>query len=571
MRNSLRFILSAIEQKRWFLLGYGALILECITPILAALFQRDLIDRVFLKGHYEVFTKLLALYAVFYFGPKLWFTVRKVIFFHVSYRAQGVLIQRFLEKIGRLSNADLTKESTGKLLNTLRTDISDACDVAVNQMLSEWVYVVVMILLLSLSIASISVSLFLIVLAVACVYYGLLKWFGPKTKAYASAVRHERRGVATTVEEGISGVREIVAFNRQEWQMSRYNQVFQQYFKAVKSENLYKAKILFVSEPFMYGTKLLVILLGAYQLMKGRVSLGAFVVSYTLVDQLVTALGQLFQLSLTGKRLTAPVQQIQRILTMQEESIGTRLFEEPIHSIRFENVTFRYQQELEPILKNLTLEIPTGKKVAIVGKSGSGKSTIAQLLLRMAKPESGEITMNHVTIWSYGEQYTDRVSVVFQQPHFMPLSIVDNLVFHRAYQQEQIDDACRCALCDDFIRKLPDGFETMLGERGTNLSGGQKQRLALSRALLTHADLLILDEATSALDSETEYQVQMNLDKIRRGKTTLIIAHRLSTIQNADLIIVMDQGQIVAQGTHETLLEESTLYQSLFHASYKSV
>lgn len=558
------FILKYINKKPWFLLGYATLFLESLTPIIAILLQRDLIDRVFIERQYQEFSMLILLYSIFFFAPKLLFTVRRVTFYHIGYHLRMSLTKEFLLKVYELPAEIFNKEHVGKLLNNIRNDISDASDVAVNQLMSESVKILLTIIFLSYSIAYISFTMFLVVIAVSVIYYFLLHKFGEKTKQYSQHVREEKSNVSVTIEESISAVREIVAYNRQDWQMKNFENKFHCYFKAILREGLYKIKILFVSEPFLYGTKIIVILFGGMRAISNNVSLGAFVVSFTLVDQLITELGQLFQQGLMGKRLVASVNCIQSVMGEQSTEFGNLEFDSQINSIQFRNVTFRYSPDSEPILNNLSIDFPIGKKVALVGESGSGKSTIIQLLLRAYSPEKGDISINGVPVHNYGEQYSDKISVVFQQPHFIPSSIKENLVFDKVYQQVEIETICKEMLCHDFIQGFPKQYGTEVGERGTTLSGGQKQRLALSRAILKNTEILILDEATSALDTETEYRVQQNIDKLRQGKTTIIIAHRMSTIQNADFIYVLDKGRVVAQGTHETLMTESLIYKELY-------
>lgn len=564
MWNSMAFMIKYINKKWWLLLGYIALILECLTPIIAVLLQRDLIDQVFINQQYQLFAKLLALYAVFFFGPKLWFTIRKVTFFHISYHLQMSLTDGFLRKIYTLPNEQLEKEDAGKLLNNIRNDIADASDATVNQMLSESVFVIVTILFLVASITYINFSVLIYVLVVALVYYFLLHFFGAKTKAYAHEIRAARANVSVTVEESVSAVREIVAFNRQDWQMKRYLDRFQRYYKALLKEGIYKSKILFVSEPFLYGTKLIVILFGGMHVISSKISLGDFVISFTLVDQLVTALGQLFQISLAGKRLVAPVACIQSLMNKDDSAFGIETFVGEVKSIAFKEVCFSYKKDLEPVIHNLSIDFPVGKKIAFVGASGSGKSTLAQLLLRRYTPDSGHVQINGVSVHAYGDQYTDKVSVVFQQPHFIPTTIKENLVFNGVYEWAHIEMICKEMHCHEFIDGFPDKYDTEVGERGTRLSGGQKQRIALARALIKNTEVLILDEATAALDTETEYIVQQNIDKLRKGKTTIIIAHRLSSILNADYIYVFDKGSVVAEGTHESLLAKSDVYRKLY-------
>ncbi len=562
--SSLLYLLKYNEKKRWFIVGYTALILECVTPVVAILLQRDLIDQVFIAKQYDLFPKLLALYALFFFGPKLWFTVRKVTFFHVSYQIQMSLTKAFLSKVYYLPTARFNEQHTGKLLNHMRNDITESCDLAVNQILSESVRNILSIILIALAVANIDKMMLVIVSIVALIYYVLQDRFGKKTKQFSKHVKDEKSEVAIAIEESISSIKEVIAFNRQDWQLAHYEKQFSEYFKAVLKEGLYAVKILFISEPFFYGTKLIAIFFGGMAVISSQISLGAFVVSFTFVDQLVTELGQLFQQALTGKKLVASVECIQSVMENDSIEFGTMHFTKGVESIKFEDVTFSYTAESEPVLNHLTIDFPKGKKIAIVGKSGSGKSTIGQLLLRAYSPNNGEITINEIPVNSYGEQYADKISVVFQQPHFIPLSIKENLIFDKVYEQDEIENACKEMLCHDFIMEFSEGYETQVGERGTTLSGGQKQRLALTRAVLKNTEILILDEATSALDTETEFYVQKNLDKLRKGKTTIIIAHRMSTIQNADIIYVLDKGKVIAYGTHEKLISESTTYNELY-------
>lgn len=563
MRSSFLFLYRYMTKKQWFLLGYFALVLEGLTPLIAVLYQRDVIDRVFIKGQHDEFPLLLSLYALFFFAPKLWFTVRKVCFFHLSYHLQMRLNTQFLNKIYQLPTEKFNQESSAKLLNTIRNDISDASDIALNQLLSDLVMALLSVLMLSIAVARISFIMLGVAGLVAMAYYALLQGFTGKTRNLAHKIRQEKANLSETAEESIAATREIVAYSRQNWQLERYEARHKVLHQAIFKEGLYKAKIIFLSEPLLYGAKLSVIFFGGLHVIQTGGSLGTFVVSFTLVDQLVSSLGQVFQLSLTAKRLEAPVKKIQDILFEPSEKIGDKALTSEISSLVFKGVTFRYSGEMNPVLNDFNLEIPLGKKVAFVGASGSGKSTLGQLLLRRYLPERGQILINGEPLDGYSQSYTDRVSMVFQNPHFFPMSLRENLCLGKAYPEAQILKVCDSMQCRSLVENR---FEEALGERGANLSGGQKQRLALARALLKNTDILILDEATSALDTETEFKVQENIDLMRKGKTTIVIAHRLSTILNADLICLIDKGQVAAKGTHESLMATSEIYQKLYTA-----
>lgn len=563
MKHSIKFLFKYMK-KRWLILGYGALLLECLTPVVAAFYQKNLIDVVFIDNQYNQFPWLIALYGLFFFGPRLWFTVRRVTFNHIKYHVQEALTHQFILKLYALPQRIFNEQHVGQLLNHIRTDVNDACEIGVNKLLSEAMKSCLYIIALSLVLMVINMTLFLIVLLVALVYYLLLHVLGAKTKYYAQRVREEKNRVSINIEESISAVREIVAFNRQQWQSDWFEACFSDYYQTIVKESMFKARTILCSEPFLYGTKIIVIVIGGINIINHQLTLGAFVISFTLVEQLVNELGMLFQHALEGKRLDAAVQAIEVILNKEEKYVGKLFLDEYIQSISFRDVTFSYKSNQTPVLRHLSLNLPIGKKIAFVGESGSGKSTIAQLLIKAYEVDEGGIYINEHPINEYNGSYLNRVGIVHQEPYFLPISIGENLMFDDNYDESILESICKNMQCYDFIHEFPEGYQTVVGERGSSLSGGQKQRLALARSLLKDPELLILDEATSALDMETERVVQGHIDQLRQGKTTVIIAHRISTIQNADIIYVLDKGRISAQGTHDVLLKESSYYRNLY-------
>jgi ATP-binding cassette subfamily B protein len=235
-------------------------------------------------------------------------------------------------------------------------------------------------------------------------------------------------------------------------------------------------------------------------------------------------------------------------------------------AVILENVTFAYPTRPEqPALKNFTLRVRPGQTIALVGPSGAGKTTVFQLLLRFYDPQSGRIALDGVDIRDASpEDVRRRIGIVPQDPAIFGATAADNIRYGRPDASDaDVRAAAEAAQAAGFIRALPQGFETQVGERGLRLSGGQRQRVAIARAILRNAPILLLDEATAALDAESEHAVQAALGPLMQGRTTLVIAHRLATVLRADQIVVMDQGQIVAQGTHAELVAQGGLYARL--------
>ncbi len=283
------------------------------------------------------------------------------------------------------------------------------------------------------------------------------------------------------------------------------------------------------------------------------------------------------------KRITNVTQSLQRGLASaesvfafldekEEHDTGTKQLAKVKGDIKIENLTFRYPSSEKDILAQINLEIKSGETVALVGSSGSGKTTLANLIPRFYSPEQGEIRLDGESLHEISlKSLRDQIALVSQEVVLFNDSVYNNISYgsNSQFTKDEVLNAAKLANALEFIEELPQGFETQIGENGTRLSGGQKQRLAIARAILKNAPILVLDEATSALDNQSEKLVQEALDRLMTSRTTLVIAHRLSTIQHADKIVVMEQGRIVEIGKHEELLAKNGVYSNLYHIQFQ--
>ena len=381
-------------------------------------------------------------------------------------------------------------------------------------------------------------------------------------------VQQKLADVATVAEENIVGVHVVKAFaqepQEQEKFRARSEGVFAQTIRANRQRALYVPLISWV--PMV--AQAAVLLVGARMVTRGELTVGGFVAFNLYLGMLVMPLRSLGMWIGQAQRATASGERIFQIMDEPEDITDNPSAVElpPGHGrIQFENVTFEYMRG-RPVLEAINLEIPAGRTIALIGHTGSGKTTLTSLVPRFYDVTSGRVMVDgvdvrHVTLRSLRRA----IGVISQDPFLFSATVRENIAFGRAdIGDEEVERVARLAQAHEFVEQLPNGYDTVIGERGITLSGGQRQRLAIARALAVDPRILILDDATASVDATTEAKIRLGLREAKRGRTTLIIAHRLSTIALADEIVVLDSGRIVARGEHAELLETSSVYRDIY-------
>lgn len=373
---------------------------------------------------------------------------------------------------------------------------------------------------------------------------------------------------ANRLQEYLNGIGTIKAYNLTGDKFVRLEKAFKTFMKeSIRIEGSLQPIFLTALGIIRAGFPIM-IFVGTHLLLGGNLDVITFftflIIGTRVFDPLNTALNNLAEIGYDN-------QAGERIVNLLKEPILTGEKNSPKNnSIRFKNVTFSYSDKA--VLKNLSITMNQGSLTALVGPSGSGKTTVLKLISRFYDPESGQVLIGNQDIKDTNpEALLEKISIVFQDVYLFQDTIGNNIMFGlEGATKKQVEEAAKKACCHDFIMKLPNGYDNLVGEGGCTLSGGEKQRISIARAILKNSPIVLLDEATASLDPENELDIQKAINELIKGRTVVVVAHRLKTIANADNIIVLDKGEIVEEGTHEKLLENKSLYHNLWMLQQKS-
>ncbi|MDW7784021.1 lipid A ABC transporter ATP-binding protein/permease MsbA [Morganella morganii] len=463
------------------------------------------------------------------------------------------------------------QQSTGTLLSRITYDseqVASSSSGALVTVVREGAYIIALFGLMFYN----SWQLSLILIVIAPIVAFVIRKVSVRFREISKNMQSGMGQVSASAEQMLKGHKEVLIFGGQKVENDRFDKVSnhmrRQGMKLVTASSIADPIIQIIAS-FALA---FVLFAASFPEIKEALSAGSITVVFSSMIALMRPLKSLTNVNAQFQRGMAACQTLFVLLDMeQEKDTGTKVLKDAKGDVAFENVTFRYQGKENPALKNVSFTIPSGKTVALVGRSGSGKSTIANLITRFYEIESGHITIDGNDIRDYTlASLRSQVALVSQNVHLFNDTVANNIAYatEGKYTRKQIEKAAEMAYAMDFINKMEKGLDTEIGENGVLLSGGQRQRIAIARALLRDAPILILDEATSALDTESERAIQAALDELQKNRTCLVIAHRLSTIEKADEILVVQDGEVQERGTHDELVKQPGIYAQLYNMQF---
>ncbi len=483
------------------------------------------------------------------------------------------LREELYHKMIHLPISHFVREKTGILMSRIINDVTIVSDSISHELqisINNFFIIVTHVGILAL----ISYKLLLMVFIGVPVLLWPVNYFSKKIKSITTNEQSRLADLNGHLQEVISGIRVIRAFGMEPYEQEQFRQI---------NNNLYRENFRYrlnhVIGPSLVelATSLIIVTLlvyGGFRIMEGEFSMGSFFTFLFTLIILMSPIKQMASWVNVVNRASSAGDRIFEIIDRKEEIEHA---ENPVSlgkltkKIEFRNVSFRYPETEEYVLKNIDFTLPIGKTFALVGHSGAGKSTLVDLIPRFYDPQEGEIVIDGVNIKNLSiENLRSKIGVVTQDIFLFNGTIRDNIAYgNKSIPFDKVKEAANMAFADEFIDKLPDQYDTYIGERGLMLSGGQRQRLSIARALLKNPEILILDEATSALDTQSERLVQKALETLMKDRTTFVIAHRLSTIFSSDKILVLDDGRIIETGTHDQLLKKSGKYKKLYSMQFE--
>lgn len=573
MKDYLRVLkLGMIDKKFTFLvfsLSILAVIFDALSPLALKLIF-DFLEQQVRVGFKDFDPKNLYIFFLLYIVlimAKSFFTLTGD-FYSMKWwqRTRNRLASRVFEHLENLSASFFEKESTGKLIEKVSqgvNDLQNILDASITDIFPQVIFIIIAIFFL-LKINSffglvimIGIPIFLLISAL----------FTKILNRYQDRVRDAAEKATTIRVETIGNIKTVKAFATEKRHLDALNRTLENLFKANVKRGKSRVKMNILRFSIVDGTQALIIILGSYWAATGKMTIGTLVMTWTYFSK---SYGPLWSLTRIYDHIQRDMRSVKRVFDILDTKEEVQDINRAINlrsirgDVEFQDVKFKYRNK--NVINGLNLKISSGQVVAIVGKSGVGKSTLAKLLLRFYDPQEGNILVDGHNIREITQKsLRENIGVVLQDTAIFNDTAYNNIAYaNPKASKNDVIKAAHIANAHDFVRDLPEGYDTMVGERGVRLSGGEQQRVNIARAVLKNPPILVLDEATSHLDSESEQLIQDALWKLIKGRTSIVIAHRLSTVMKADLIVVLDKGKISEVGTHDELVKHEGIYNKLF-------
>ncbi len=559
-----------------FLFAIGSTIFSIISPKILGNATTEIYTGLIAKINntgginFSNIKKILITLGILYLISALFSYIQSLIMTSVSSKTCYKLRKEVSIKLNRLPMSYFDKQNTGDTLSIITNDI-DTLQMSLNSSLTQVITSIVTVIGIFIMMCSINVTLAITTALVLPVASTIVMIIVSKSQKHFKNQQKYLAKVDSEVEEMISGQLVIKAFNAEEKTISKFNEdnekLYNAGFKAGFLSGLMQPIMNFVGN-LNYAV---IAIIGAIFAIKGKITVGNIQSFIQYSRQFTNPIAQLAQISNQIQSMLAASERVFEFLSVDDYIDDGKLdVKDIVGNVEFKNVEFGYNPN-KIIIKNFNAKIKKGQKIAIVGPTGAGKTTIVKLLMRFYEPNRGEILLDGKNIRDFKRsEYESVFAMVLQDTWLFNGTIFDNLRYGNLNAtDEEVIASAKIANADFFIRTLPEGYNLVLNEETNNISGGQKQLLTIARAILANPKILILDEATSNVDTRTEELIQKAMDKVMEGRTSFIIAHRLSTIKNADLILVMDEGDIVEVGKHDELLKKNGFYAKIYNSQFE--
>ncbi|WP_150262651.1 ABC transporter ATP-binding protein [Parvimonas micra] len=554
-----------IEYKKLYMLMFVVVIsgiLQAVVPLSIKLLTDDFITKQNLKGFIIagigffslVIISTLAIYSFYVFGGKL------------EYQVSKEIRKSVFERIEKFSLTNIKKYETGELISRLTSDVQKLSEVFSWGVIDACHSMIVLLISISIMLYlsyTLTLMLFLILPAI----YIVTVIFQKNILKFQRKVRDYNSKIIRSYTESLSYIKTIKALgieDKKKKEFKAYNEKYRKYnLLSILISAIFVPTVMFVASigvGFAFN-------FSSISVMRNVMTYGAFLSFLTYSFQIFEPFKMLAQIFTDLKSAQASAERVFQILYEEDEILEEEESDLDFEgNIKFENVSFHYFDDDKLILKDFNFEIKNGESVAFIGSTGSGKSTIVNLICKFYNPTSGGIYLDGINYRNIDKTCLyNNLGYVLQQPQLFSISIKENIKFgNENATDEEILKVCNLLGIDEFISKLPNGIDTVIGETGYNISGGQKQLISFARALIKNPKLLVLDEATSSIDTETEKIIQNKMKDILKGKTSIIVAHRLSTIKHCDKIVLIENGNILEQGTHLELLDKKGIYYKMY-------